>query len=585
MRNTTSGAGASLAGAAATGRTIVPDRLYWLLFAVLVAGAVGMRAFWIYTLEIPFVQPDSPSYYSPVLQNWLLPFSQSRTGGVSMLISTGLVLFRHPVGILIVNAILAVGSSVLLALAIKSVLRQNLLSLLALYATAFTAKGVALEFYLMSEHGSRVLYVLYAALVLWVLQRPGRYWLAALLGLAVTLNILVKPSAIVLVVATVMAFAAVAWFAAGARLKVVATAAIFLVASIVPMLGYMAAFKARYGTFSMTQYEGVNQFSHVGHLIRLDGGKHPDLKERLKPLIEPYAANYAAKGNYQPNWLIYGSVTQELRRDFGDRSPARAVREYVRERYPSEDMRWMNEVYGDLAVEAMYAHPVAYAIYAVERGYALWEQGYNFVYYTMMPNVPALQRHREDRELQRRWLYEMSGEKVPPCGESAVVPPRATGVPATLYRGPIGTCEKLPYERPMVVELAGNIDVLYLLVTAPLADIFPVLPKAGALAAVIGGLLLVLLGGRRNRNTYAYALLLALILFGYTALHGLINVADTRRMTVNVQDYVIVGSFAFILCVLLALQRLLLFVVADYRRRQRQRLHAVAQSPSASGTG
>jgi len=581
LRTRVTGAAARLAGVVATGRTIVPDRLYWVVFAVLVAGAVGMRAFWVYTLEIPFVQPDSPSYLSPVIQNWLLPFSQARTGGLSMFISAGLVIFRHPVGILIVNAILAIGSSVLLALAIKTVLRQNVLSLVALFATAFTAKNVALEFFLMSEHPARALYVVYAALVLWTLQKPGRYGLAALLGLTVTLDILVKPSAAVLIVATVMAFVAVAWFAAGARRQVAATAAVFLVASIVPMLGYMAAFKARYGTFSMTQYEGVNQFSHVGHLILLDGGKHPLLKERLKPLIEPYAANYAAKGNYQPNWLIYGSVTAELRRDFADRSPARTVREYVRERYPSEDLRWMNEVYGDIAMEAMFAHPMAYALYAVERGYALWEQGYAFVYYQIIPNAPAFQRHRADRELQRKWLYEMSGATVPPCGADAVVPARASGVPANLYRGPIASCDSLPYEQPLVAAVAGDVDAVYLRATAPLAAIFPVLPKAGAIAAIAGGLLLVLLGGRRIRNIYAYGLLLALVLFGYTALHGLINVADTRRMTVNVQDYVVVGSFVFILCLALGLQRLLLFAIAHSRRKQSRPLVA-AQSHSAS---
>jgi hypothetical protein len=582
LRTRVTGASTRLAGAVATGRTIVPDRLYWLIFAVLVAGAVGMRAFWVYALEIPFVQPDSPSYLSPVIQNWLLPFSQSRTGGLSMFISAGLLIFRHPVGILIVNAILAIGSSVLLALAIKTVLRQNVLSLVALFATAFTAKNIALEFFLMSEHPARALYVVYAALILWTLQKPGRYGFAVLLGLAVTLDILEKPSAVVLIVATVMAFIAVAWFASGARPKVAATAAVFLIASIVPLLGYMAAFKARYGTFSMTQYEGVNQFSHVGHLIQLDGGKHPLLKERLKPLIEPYAANYAAKGNYQPNWLIYGSVTAELKRDFADRSPARTVREYVRERYPSEDLRWMNEVYGDIAMEAMFAHPIAYAVYAAERGYALWQQGYAFVYYQVLPSVPRIQRHREDRELQRKWLYEMSGETVPPCGTGAVVPARASGVPANLYRGPIASCDSLPYEQPLVAEVAGNVDVLYLRVTAPLAAIFPLLPKAGAIAAIAGGLLLVLLGGRRIRNIYAYGLLLALVLFGYTALHGLINVAETLRMTVNVQDYVIVGSFVFILCLLLGLQRLLLYAIVHSRRQQHARPLAAAEHHSAS---
>jgi hypothetical protein len=213
----------------------------------------------------------------------------------------------------------------------------------------------------------------------------------------------------------------------------------------------------------------------------------------------------------------------------------------------------------------MVAHPIPYAVYAVDRGYALWDHGYGFLYAQILPSGAALQRHRDDRELQRKWLYQMFGAAVPPCGADAVVPALASGVPAKLYRGPIASCNSLPYERPLIAEVAGNVDVLYLLVTAPLAAIFPVLPKAGAIAAVIGGLLLVVLRGRRIRNTYAYGLLLALVLFGYTTLHGLINVADARRMTANVQDYVIVGSFAFILCGVLELQRLLLFAVARAR--------------------
>ncbi len=567
--------------AAATARTVVPNWLYWLVFAALVGAAVGMRAFWIYALEVPFVSPDTPSYYAPIIENWLLPFSQFRTAGLSMFVAAGLAIFRHPAGILIVAGILAVGSSVLLALAIKTVLRQNLLSLVALFATAFTAKNISLEFFLMSEHPARALYVAYAALALWLVQKPSRYWLAVLLGLAVTMNILVKPSAVVLIVATVMALAATAWFARGMRIRVAATAAVFLVASIVPLLGYMAAFKARYGTFSMTQYEGVNQFSHVGHLIVLDGGKYPVLKQRLKPLIEPYAANYAAKRNYQPNWLIYGSVTKELREDFGDQSPARTIREFVRERYASTDLRWMNEVQGDLAMEAMFAHPIPYAIYAAERGIALWDQGYAFTYYEILPQVKVLARHSADRDLQRKWLYEMYREQVPPCSLGNVVPARASGVPANFYRGPIGSCEVLPYQRAPVAALAGDMDALYVTVTRPLAAAFPVLPKAGVAAAIIGALLLVLLGGRRIRRIYAFGALLVLVLFGYTTLHGMINVAETQRMVVNVQDYVVVASAAFILCVALALQRLLLFCIAELRgARHRQLL--VAQGNRAA---
>jgi len=58
--------------------------------------------------------------------------------------------------------------------------------------------------------------------------------------------------------------------------------------------------------------------------------------------------------------------------------------------------------------------------------------------------------------------------------------------------------------------------------------------------------------------------------------------APPRRMTVNVQDYVIVGSFVFILCLLLGLQRLLLFAIAHSRRKQHERPLAAAENYSAS---
>lgn len=560
----------------AINKTVIPERLYWLLFTATLLLALALRVFWTYALQIPYVQPDTPSYYSPVIENWILPFSQMRTSGVSMFISASLLIFRHPAGILIVDNILTLGSGVLLALAIKTVLRQNLLSLVAMFAVLFTPKDLALEYFLMSEHYSRALYVVYAALVPWVLHKPGRLWLAALLGLVVTLNILVKPSAIVLTVATLMAFAVAAWVTKRDRSRVLAAAAVFLVANIGPMLGYMAAFKARYGTFSMTQYEGINQFSHMGHLIVVDGGVHPVLKERLKPLIVPYIANYASKGDYEPNWLIYGSVTADLKRDFGDKSPARTIREYVHERYGSEDLRWINQVDGDLALEAMMKRPLPYLRYAARRGFALWYEGYSFIYYQLMPNVPTVQRHRDDRILEREWLYQMYGVAVPPCGSDAVIPPRATGVPALLFQGPIATCVALPYENPRIMQIAAEADAVYNAAILPLGAVYQDLPKIGALAAVIAGLLLVLLRGRRIRNLYGYGLLLMLILFGYTTLLGLVNVADTQRMTANVQDFTIIASFVFILCVMLQTHRLVLFVIAVSRRRRNQSLSVTA---------
>ena len=89
------------------------------------------------------------------------------------------------------------------------------------------------------------------------------------------------------------------------------------------------------------------------------------------------------------------------------------------------------------------------------------------------------------------------------------------------------------------------------------------LPKAGGLAAVAAGGLLIWLGGRRVRALVAYGALLALVLFGYSALHGIINVASPVRMTANVQDYVIVASLTFMAGFGLGVQRLLRWIAVS----------------------
>jgi hypothetical protein len=547
-------------------RSILPDRLYWVVFALMVLCAAGLEAFWIYALQIPFVFPDSHSYVDPIVNHWLLPFSQARTSGTSMFIAAALAIFRHPAGILILNGILAIGSAALLSISIKSVLKQNVMALLVLFLVMFTAKNITFGYVLLSEHYARVLYVIYAALMLWLFQNPKRIGIAALAGISVVLNILVKPSAIVLLVATPIACIAVAWTSRTRRRQIIATTAVFLATITIPLAGYMLAFQTRYGTFSLSHFEGYNLFSHVGHLTVLNGGNHPALKERLKPLLGPYAANYAAKGNYQPNWLAYGSADEQLRRDFGDKSPARAVRDYVLERYPSGDVRWINAVYLELATESMLAHPISYLKYAANRSYALWRLGYSFDYYYVLPATAFLEQHRQARQIQRKWFYQLYGETVPLCEAGPVVPSRAAGPLAALFRGPIASCIALPYENPAIVKAAEWADLFYRKLTNIIRDNFWYLPRIGAVAAVLAGIILLSVRGRRVLNVYAFGLLLSLVLLGYTMLHGLLNVAEAQRMTANVQDYLVVASCAFIFCAALSSQRLLLYAIALGRK-------------------
>jgi hypothetical protein len=548
-------------------RRIVPERVYWVIFALLILSAAAFRGFWIYVLQAPFVFPDTHSYIKPILTHWVLPFGQQRTSGTSMFISAALAIFRDPAGILILNSILAVGSAVLLALAIKTVLKQNVLSLFVLFMAAFTAKNISFEFYLLSEHYARVLYVVYAALMLWFLPDPRRLWIAALIGLAVVLNVLVKPSALVLVVATLIAFTVVAWISTGDHRQIAVGGLVFLAISILPLLGYMVDFKARYGTFSLTQSDGMNQFSHVGHLTVLDGGKHPVLKERLKPLLGPYAEKYAAKGIFYPNWLIYGSSNDDLRRDFGNQSPERTIKNYVAELYGSRDIRWANQVYGDLAFEAMLARPAEYLRYAARSAISLWTNGLSFTYYVISPSVERLPSHREDRAIQREWYYKLYGENPPPCSAGPVVPAAASGPLVGLFHGAIASCAALPYDEPSIQKAAERVDRIYRVVTNPLRNNFSLLVHAGILTAILAALMLPLLRVRRAFRIYAFGLLLGLVVLGYTILHGLVNVAEAQRMTANVQDYVVVASCAFMLCTALCFQRLLLYAIALRRKR------------------
>lgn len=549
-------------------RATIPERVYWIIFALLLLSATALRIFWVYVLEIPFVEPDSYSYVQPIVTHWLLPFSPFRTSGTSMFVVAALAIFRTPSGILILNGVLAVASAALLAVSIKTVLRQKALSLLALFVVAFTAKNITFEYYLLSEHYGRVLYIVYAALMLWYLQNPRRLWMSALIGLSVTLNILIKPSAVVLIAATLIAFVAVAWIAQDRHRQIAAAAAIFLATTTVPITAYMLAFQARYGTFGLTQYDGINQFSHIGHLTVLDGGKHPLLKERLKPLLAPYAANYAAKGNYRPNWLIYGTTDEDLLRDFGDRNPIRTISDYVFERYGSRDYRWINEVSGEIAFEAMRAHPVEYLRYAAERATTLWKNGYGFAFHVIKPSADFLQTHRDNRATQRKWYYGLYGEEVPACGVAPVVPPLASGPLTGLFHGAIATCTALPYENPSVENAVSRVDSIYRKVTNPVRNNFVQLAYAGAAAAVVAGVILPALRGRRARNIYAFGLLLALVLLGYTMLHGLVNDADPQRMTANVQDYVVLASLAFVFSAALSIRRVLLYAIVLRRRRR-----------------
>ena len=519
------------------------DALYWAGFALIVVAGAVHRAFWTYTLQLPFTNPDSGSYFGTAAYTTALPaFSQYRSAGTPSLINIAALIFGGPVGILVQHNLFVMGAATMLALSIKQVLGQRMLSLCALFIALFSPKGLAFEYLLTSEHDARTLFIAYAALALWLAWRPS-WWLAGLTGLVVALNMLVKLDAAPLIITTIVLLAVIWWRQPWSRRRIEVAALVFIVAVVAPILAYMTEFKARNGVFAMSMFDGANQFSHVGHLTRLDGGRYPELKERLKPLLEPYAANYAAKGNYQPNWLIYGSVTPELKAEFGDRSPAREVKEFVARRDGKGTLQAENEVFRDLALEGMAAHPLAYAQLALEMSVRLWRGGYAFDYYGITPSAAALDQHRRDRMLLRNFFFEHFGRLPAQCQDPP--PPRIFGFGLMLYRGPLTSCDPLPYDRPEMRPAIQAVDAAYAAVIAPLGAVHRYIPWLGLAAAVLVALLSIFVCDRRALEVAGFGALLILVVLGYTLFHGMVNVAEEQRMTANVQDLVVIAALAF----------------------------------------
>jgi hypothetical protein len=534
----------------------MPEKVYWVLFALILGCGIAFRGFWTFVLEVPFAYPDTGSYYAPLVTHPYFPFSEARTGGVSMFIATALALFRAPIGLLLLANLLALACTVVLALAIKSVLHQKVLSLTALLLFLFIPKDVTFEYSLLSEHYSRCLYLAAAGCMLWIVQEPQRYWLSALLGLLATLNILVKPSALVLTVAVVLALGALAWLAAGARRTALArTTAVFLAVNLTLVLAYMAAFQQRFGTFNLTHFDGFNLYSHVGHLTVLDGGVHPELKSRLKPVLATYIEKYASKGRYEPNWLVYGATSPEIQNDLGKETPASIITEYVRQRYRSGEIRWINQVYKDLALEAMAAHPLGYLRYARDQALHLWSTGYSLTYYGGWPN---LSEHRSGIAMQREWLYQFYGRTVLDCGSTEIVPADANVLTRNLFRGAFAACVGPRYDEPDNKRLVFIVAETFNGTLQSLSPAFEALPMVGLVGLAFG--LIVLPWSRTGdiRNPFGFGLFLLLVLFGYSDFHGLVNVSEPVRMTTNVQDLAVLMFMVFIACALLQVRELTL---------------------------
>ena len=526
-------------------------RTYWTLFAIILTAGIGLRIASTLALETPFVTPDSASYVSPAVADPLLPLSEVRTAGLPYLIALGHAVFEEPIGILAVSNVLWLASTLALVLAIYLRLGMPVASLWVLTYLCFVQKNFTFEYYLMSEHAARCFFVLYFALLIIALRSAARLWVPIALFLVVAFNILVKPSAVVLVPATLLFYAIVAvWLQPRRYGRLVFNSGLFVVLVAASLVGYAGLFKERFGSFELTHFTGHNYYSHVGHLTQLDGDAHPELKQQLRNILTKYVANYANHGRYYPNWLIYGSVDADLARDFGTVSPASLVSAYAARQAeaeshgeshaqgtqtaekpvpPQSQRARANQVFRDLAVEAVLAHPGQYLVYSLDRMAFLFLGGLSFSY----------------QEFARpSWLNDHARNVV---------------LFTDLCEEPLCTLEGEPaHFRPEVRRWMENLFYVY----TDIADAIEVV-SIGILvsATLLGGVVVIsphlrwrLAGVIRHRPDRSVMFVMAvLVVFGYGLFLGLVNVAEPRRFMTNVQDLVVVGSVLALAMVLSAI--------------------------------
>ncbi len=84
-----------------------------------------------------------------------------------------------------------------------------------------------------------------------------------------------------LIPATVILYGLHGWTSRDAALRRTALAGCLAVGAIIIGLGaMMTGFKARYGEYQISRFDGYNMFSHVGHLTDLDVRPTPSSRRR-----------------------------------------------------------------------------------------------------------------------------------------------------------------------------------------------------------------------------------------------------------------------------------------------------------------
>ena len=355
--------------------------------AVIFLLALALRLGWTSSLEVPYMTPDSASYMAAADNLLAIPLTEIRTAGLPLLIRLSFALTGGAEGILPLHNAAWALSTLTIVLVLYRLAQWRVAAIALLLYLGFVPKNLAFEYQLMSEHLSRCLYVAFLVAMLYLVRHPANLWVAVSAALVAFANFLVKPSAIVLLPAGLLCYAVAGLYGQKLARRATAIAAgCFAVVLLAGLSGYGQVFKSAYGKFGFTHSSGYNFFGHMGHLIDLDGPLHRPLKERLRPLITRYRSQYVAHGQFEQNWMIYGSTTERLRADFGTESPSRAVVEYADDAMASGRLvaksanDAYNQVFLDLALEGIRHDPFEYLKFAGQRTLELLVDGTGFQY-------------------------------------------------------------------------------------------------------------------------------------------------------------------------------------------------------------
>ncbi|MCZ6663826.1 MAG: hypothetical protein O7B81_00800, partial [Gammaproteobacteria bacterium] len=242
-------------------------------------------------------------------------------------------------------------------------------------------------------------------------------------------------------------------------------------------------------------------------------------KRELAEFLPRYVAKYADRGEFKPNWLCYGSVDAALSADFGSRSPARTIIEYTKLKPDDPDLlARVNAIYVNLAIEGIRANWAPYLAHAAQQATLLFTRGLTWRYGNYF-RPASLEKHETYYAKVLKWLG--------PLADAAPLRP--------------------PHVDPRVRHRVGMVYQAYRMastaVSATAMMVIYVVVLVGGLRPLITRRLWI--HGPRTPLQYnrlvAFAMAVV-ILLGYGALLGLVNVSEAERFLVNVQDLIVVAG-------------------------------------------